>query len=140
MTDHTIRILEKQREDLVVRVLKKHEEMEASRSFTERILAGISELFLLLDHEFRVIQTNREFVQRTGFAAGDDRRLALDDLVVRRSEFDAHLAALRARGLDSSNTPAVLRGVLEAFLEERVLVLEARRRGLIAPGATPEEE
>ena len=81
MSDQAIRILEKQREDLVVRVLRKHEEMEASRSFTERILAGISELFLLLDHEFRVIQTNREFVRRTGLAAGDHRRLALEDLV-----------------------------------------------------------
>ena len=32
MRDQTIKILEKQRQDLVVRVLKKHEEMEASRS------------------------------------------------------------------------------------------------------------
>ena len=119
MTDHTIRILEKQREDLVVRVLKKHEEMEASRSFTERILAGISELFLLLDHEFRVIQTNREFVQRTGFAAGDDRRLALDDLVAAdrageiraafaRGEFEEFAAQLRT--VDGSSLPVKMRG------------------------------
>ena len=81
MHDQAIKILEKQRQDLVVRVLKKHEEMEASRSFTERILAGISELFLLMDQDFRVIQTNREFLQRTGFALDDDRQLTLDDLV-----------------------------------------------------------
>lgn len=66
--------------------------------------------------------------------------LALDDLSVRRSEFDAHLAALRARGLEGADAPGVLRGILDAFLEERVLVLEARRRGLIAAGATTEEE
>ena len=81
MHDQAIRILEKQREDLVVRVLRKHEEMEASRSFTERILAGISELFLLLDHEFTIIQTNREFLQRTGFTLAPERQLCLDDLV-----------------------------------------------------------
>lgn len=105
MRDQTIKILEKQRQDLVVRVLKKHEEMEASRSFTERILAGISELFLLMDHAFRVIQTNREFLQRTGLALDADRQLTLDDLVapdtadaIRKAfargeftEFEAHL-------------------------------------------------
>jgi len=81
MHDQAIKILEKQREDLVVRVLKKHEEMEASRSLTERILAGISELFLLLDQDFSVIQTNREFLQRTGYSLGLDQRLTLADLV-----------------------------------------------------------
>jgi len=35
----TIQILEQQRQDLVIRVLKKHEEMEATRFFTDRILA-----------------------------------------------------------------------------------------------------
>jgi len=81
MHDQTIKILEKQREDLVVRVLKKHEEMEASRSFTERILAGISELFLLLDQDFQVIQANREFLQRTGCSLPPGQGLTLDDLV-----------------------------------------------------------
>jgi C4-dicarboxylate-specific signal transduction histidine kinase len=81
MHDQTIKILEKQREDLVVRVLKKHEEMEASRSFTERILAGISELFLLLDQDFKVIQANREFLQRTGCFLHAGQNLTLEDLV-----------------------------------------------------------
>jgi C4-dicarboxylate-specific signal transduction histidine kinase len=81
MQDQAIKILEKQRQDLVVRVLRKHEEMEASRSFTERILAGISELFLLLDQEFRVLQTNREFLERTGFSLENENYLMLDDLV-----------------------------------------------------------
>ncbi len=95
MHDQAIRILEKQREDLVVRVLRKHEEMEASRSFTERILAGISELFLLLDHDFTIIQTNREFLQRTGFSLDPERQLRLDDLVD-----PATAAAIRAAFAD----------------------------------------
>ena len=72
--------------------------------------------------------------------AADPVILALDDFVVRRSEFDAHLDALRARGLEGAQEPGVLRGVLDAFLEERVLVLEARRRGLVAASAPPEEQ
>lgn len=80
-----------------------------------------------------------------GVACGERRAadpviLALDDHVVRRSEFDAHLEALRARGLEGAQDPAVLRGVLDAFLEERVLVLEARRRAVVAEGATREDE
>ncbi|WP_028317145.1 sensor histidine kinase [Desulfobulbus elongatus] len=119
MHDQAIKILEKQRQDLVVRVLKKHEEMEASRSFTERILAGISELFLLMDQDFKVIQTNREFLQRTGFSLDADRRLTLDDLVlpdkaeaIRQAfargeftEFEAQLATARGPGL-----PVKMRG------------------------------
>lgn len=81
MHDQAIKILERQRQDLVVRVLRKHEEMEASRFFTERILAGISELFLLLDQDFRVIQSNREFFDRTGFSIEEAGHLILDDLV-----------------------------------------------------------
>jgi C4-dicarboxylate-specific signal transduction histidine kinase len=119
MHDQAIKILEKQRQDLVVRVLKKHEEMEASRSFTERILAGISELFLLMDQDFRVIQTNREFLQRTGFTLDDDRQLTLEDLVgpdkaeaIRQAfakgefaEFEAHLKNDKGSGL-----PVKMRG------------------------------
>ncbi|WP_310600764.1 ATP-binding protein [Desulfobulbus sp.] len=119
MHDQAIKILEKQRQDLVVRVLKKHEEMEATRSFTERILAGISELFLLMDQEFKVIQTNREFLQRTGFSLDAGRRLTLDDLVrpdtgkaIRQAfakgefaEFEAQLATAGGQGL-----PVKMRG------------------------------
>jgi len=119
MHDQAIKILEKQREDLVVRVLKKHEEMEASRSFTERILAGISELFLLLDQDFKVIQTNREFLERTGYCLLADGQLALDDLVdpstaeaIRQAfakgefnEFEANLRTDKGAGL-----PVKMRG------------------------------
>jgi hypothetical protein len=65
--------------------------------------------------------------------------LELDGAKVRRSEFDRHLAAVEARGLGPVD-PAARRGLLEAFLEERALVIEARRKGLLAPGAGPAEE
>lgn len=65
--------------------------------------------------------------------------LALGEGSVRRSDFERHLASLAAQGLDASD-PAVRRSVLDSFLEERVLVLEARSRGLLKPGASPEAE
>jgi parvulin-like peptidyl-prolyl isomerase len=34
----------------------------------------------------------------------------------------------------------VRRGLLDAFLEQRALAIEARRRGMLAPGATAEDE
>jgi len=64
--------------------------------------------------------------------------LQLDSETVRRSDFERHLAGV-TRGLGPVD-PAARRGILDAFLEERALVIEARRRGHLAPGAGPEEE
>jgi hypothetical protein len=58
---------------------------------------------------------------------------------VRRSDFELHVAALEARGLGPI-TPEVRRGLLETFLEQRALAIEARRRGMLAPGAPAEDE
>jgi parvulin-like peptidyl-prolyl isomerase len=64
--------------------------------------------------------------------------LALGEQSLRRSDFDRHLRAIEARG--DEVTPAVRDALLERFLEEKVLVLEARERGLLAPGGSDEEE
>ena len=58
---------------------------------------------------------------------------------VRRSDFERRLAAIEAQGLGPL-LPEARRGVLDSFLEERALVLEARARGLLAAGASPEDE
>ena len=61
------------------------------------------------------------------------------DQVVRRSAFDRHLAAVEAHGelvVDSE----VRQALFQAFIEERVVVLEARVRGLVAEGSPPEDE
>jgi peptidyl-prolyl cis-trans isomerase C len=65
--------------------------------------------------------------------------LALGDHAVRRGELERYVAALEARG-GGSLQPEVRRQVRQAFLEDRVLVLEARSRGLVREGASPEEE
>lgn len=65
--------------------------------------------------------------------------LALGDGQFRRSDFERHVASLASQGLDATD-PQVRRAVLDSFLEERVLVLEARARGLLRPGASAEDE
>jgi parvulin-like peptidyl-prolyl isomerase len=65
--------------------------------------------------------------------------LELGEQSVRRSEFERHLAAVQARG-GVPLAPEVRDALFEPFLEERVLVLEARTRGMVKDGATPEDE
>jgi PAS domain S-box-containing protein len=130
MEQKTIQILEQQRQDLVVRVLKKHEEMEASRFFTERILAGITEFFILLDKDFQIIQANREFLERTGYPPLAERPLTLDDLFaddkaaeIRRilvhEEFEELQAQLQTRG--GGLLPVKMRGSTHVTQNGRVL-------------------
>jgi PAS domain S-box-containing protein len=126
----TIQILEQQRQDLVIRVLKKHEEMEASRFFTERILAGITEFFLLLDKDFQIIQANREFLERTGYSPLTGNPLSLDDMfdvdkaeeirrVLQREEFEEFQAQLRTKS--GSRLPVKMRGSTHVTQNGRVL-------------------
>ncbi|MGD9947374.1 MAG: sensor histidine kinase [Desulfobulbus sp.] len=130
MEQKTIQILEQQRQDLVIRVLKKHEEMEATQFFTERILAGISEFFLLLDKDFLVIQTNREFLERTGYPSLTDQPLTLEQLfsaekveeikgVLRREEFAEMEAQLRTR--NGRSLPVKMRGSTHVTQNGRIL-------------------
>jgi peptidyl-prolyl cis-trans isomerase C len=72
-------------------------------------------------------------------APADPVILALGDQIVRRSDFDRHVREVERRD-DAPVDPAVREALLEPFLEQRLLVLEARARGLVGPGGTPEEE
>jgi len=62
--------------------------------------------------------------------------LSLGEQQVLRSEFARHVAEMTRRGAE----PSVIAALLGSFLEERVLVLEARSRGLLKPGASVEDE
>lgn len=69
---------------------------------------------------------------------GDPVILSLGDQTIRRGEFARHVQAVESRG--GPIAPEVRLALLEPYLEERVLVLEARQRGLVAPGAGDEAE
>ncbi len=73
-----------------------------------------------------------------GAPAADPVVLALGEQQVRRSEFDQHVRGLEGR--NGAFAAGVRRAVFESFVEQRVLVLEARAEGLIAPEVSPEEE
>lgn len=64
--------------------------------------------------------------------------LSFEGQQVRRSDFERHLTAVEARGLGPL-APEAHRGLLDTFLEEQLLLMEARRRGLLAPDAPAEE-
>ncbi|HEY2946497.1 MAG TPA: peptidyl-prolyl cis-trans isomerase [Vicinamibacteria bacterium] len=65
--------------------------------------------------------------------------LSLGDQVVRRSEFERHVMKLEQQG-GAPVDPTVRAALLDRFLEERVVVLEARARGLVSAQGTPEQE
>jgi hypothetical protein len=69
-------------------------------------------------------------------ASSDPVILALGDQVVRKSEFDRHLAAVAARG-GGPLAPEVQTALLEPFLEERVARAGGSGKGLCAPGLLP---
>ncbi|MEE4134700.1 MAG: ATP-binding protein [Desulforhopalus sp.] len=62
-----IDILERQKQDLVVRFLKKHEEAQANRTFLEQVLANLSELLIVLSADLRILQVNDEFRRILGY-------------------------------------------------------------------------
>ena len=64
--------------------------------------------------------------------------LSLGDEEIRRSDFQKHLAGIESRGLGPL-APEARQGLLEAYLEEQVLLMEARQQGLLGPNASPEE-
>jgi peptidyl-prolyl cis-trans isomerase C len=70
---------------------------------------------------------------------GDPVLLTLGDQTVRRSDFERHVAAVEARD-GGTLDPEVRLALLEPYLEERILVLEARARGLTVMGDGAEKE
>jgi parvulin-like peptidyl-prolyl isomerase len=72
-------------------------------------------------------------------ATSDPVILRLGDQEVRRGDFEDYLAHLEKQQ-DGALDTSVRAALLGAFLERRLLVLEARARGLAPAGATPEQE
>ena len=75
----------------------------------------------------------------SGCEGRDPVILTLGGAEVRRSEFLAYLKAIETRG-EAPLDPDALAGLLDAFLEQRALVIEARGRGLLGTGSSADEE
>jgi len=71
--------------------------------------------------------------------SADPAILSLGDQAVRRSEFERHVMNLEQQG-GTPLDPTVRAALLDRFLEERVVVLEARARGLVSAQGTPDQE
>ncbi len=125
-----IKLLEKQKTDLVIRVLKKHEELQSGKEFTHKILTSLAELFFLLDKDLYVVQCNNEFTRCLGYAPDKDEPLNLADLVdaencrmigeaLTDGEFQMIETVLRAS--DGREVPVTLKGSTYVTESGRVL-------------------
>jgi C4-dicarboxylate-specific signal transduction histidine kinase len=125
-----VELLEKQKKDLVIRVLKKHEELQAGKEFTDKILTSLAELFFLLDKDFFVVQSNKEFSHCLGFYPDKDNPLHLEQLVgqenfelirkaLTQGEFETFETFLRADS--GKEIPATLKGSTYVTESGRVL-------------------
>ena len=116
--DRLVEILEKQKKDLVLRLLEQHQESQTNQSFVERILSNISDLLLILTTDFEILQTSAELYQVLGYR-GEQDKLSLENLLdsttmatVRAlltegefQGFEAHLL-----GIDGKQIPVTMRG------------------------------
>lgn len=79
-----IDILERQKKDLVIRFLKKHEEVEANRSFIDKIMSNLSDLIIVLSADLQIVQASREFY-RVLEIPEQEGGLSLEDITGRES-------------------------------------------------------
>lgn len=77
--DPLARIFEKQKKDLVIRMLKKHEEVEAKNSFISRIMSSLSDLFIIFAEDFTILRAGKEFYDVLGWDM-DQKGLQLSDI------------------------------------------------------------
>jgi PAS domain S-box-containing protein len=123
-------LLEKQKVDLIIRVLKKHEELQSGKEFTSKILTSLSELFFLLDKDFYVVQSNNEFSQCLGYSPDKNNPLHLEQLVnndnlemireaLAEGEFEIIETFLRAE--NGREVPVTLKGSTYTTESGRVL-------------------
>lgn len=125
-----VKLLEKQKTELVIRVLKKHEELQAGKEFTKKILTSLAELFFLLDKDLYVVQCNNEFTSCLGYILDKNEPLNLADLVNQENltmirealadgEFEIIETNLRAK--NGQDVPVTLKGSTYVTESGRVL-------------------
>lgn len=124
-----IDILERQKKDLVVRFLKKHEEVEANRSFIDKIMSNLSDLIIVLSADLQIVQASKEFYKVLEVPEKDNG-LSLKDITGRESlqllterlaggEFHELETTLISRG--GKPVPVIVRGTTYVTESGRIL-------------------
>jgi len=128
--NNLVKLLEKQKTDLVIRVLKKHEELQEGKEFTNKILTSLTELFFLLDKNFSVVQCNHEFSRCLGYVLDKGGVLNLSHLVdgdtfamIRDAlaEGEFHIIETNLRAESGREVPVTLKGSTYITESGRVL-------------------
>lgn len=76
-----LKLLEKQKKELVVRVLQKHEEVQTEKTFTDKVIASLSDLFFVLNKDYTLVKANEEFCRSLGYSLDCARELTLESFV-----------------------------------------------------------
>ena len=79
--ERLIRLLEKQKQELVIRTLQKHEEIKGEKAFTDKVIANLSDILIILDNKLRIIKVNKEFTKCLGFDIDGPKKLSLRELI-----------------------------------------------------------
>lgn len=79
--ERLIHLLEKQKKELVIRTLKKHEEIKSEKAFTDKIIANLSDILIILNGRMQIIKVNSEFTKCLGYEIDDSKKLYLKNLV-----------------------------------------------------------
>lgn len=127
--DRLIQILEKQKQDLVVRFLQKHEEVEANRSFINKIMSNLSDLIIILSKDLEIVQASKELyhvleydenepgLNLAAIAGAENSRLLTDSLAA--GEFRDIETRLLSRS--GKAVPVIVRGSTYVTETGRVL-------------------
>lgn len=79
--ERLIKLLEKQKRELVVRVLRKHEEIQREKGFADKLIANLSDLFFVVDDEMVIVKANEGFCNCLGVSTDKVNELGLDQLL-----------------------------------------------------------
>lgn len=76
-----VELLEKQKKDLIIRILRQHEEAQSEKVFSNMLLANLSDLFFVMTKDFALVKANDEFRRLMGFSPEDFEQLHLDAIM-----------------------------------------------------------
>ena len=124
-------LLQKQKKDLMSKVLEQLQETHTNESFVERILSNISDLLLILSADFEILQASAELYHVLGYRPESSNLTLLNLLdaetmtIVRKLLPEGEFRDLEALliGADGLQIPVTMRGSLFTTPSGRILYL-----------------